>query len=288
MNIDNLGTCPICGRGKIIDGTNKYMCVNIADNSNVNLTVQDVCTFSFYKSYFDHTLTPEEIHKLLTDGETDEIDLKRKDGTAFTAKLVFDKKNKVIKPLFPEKQFENLDEKCPVCGGNMLCTTNYFMCENAIGDEKNCFFIIKKIIAKKELAKKIVENLITQKKTDFIDGFKNSQNESFSSRLILDINTDEQKVNVTFNSDICVCPKCGSGVITSGKTAYGCTNYKNENIKCNFTIWKEINGRTITVKDVLSLCEKGQTEILSGFKTKDGKKYNGKLVCVDDFKVKII
>ncbi|MDR1364778.1 MAG: topoisomerase C-terminal repeat-containing protein [Oscillospiraceae bacterium] len=288
-NDNNLGICPVCGKGQIIEGTNKYNCIRVAGIENKSITVADICTFSFFKSYFDHELTSAEVRKLIETGKTDEItDLKRKDGTKFSAKLELDKENKVIKPVFPEKSIEYLNEKCPCCGGKVRITSKYFICENAIGEEKTCSFLIQKIIAKKELTKNIVEILIKKRKTDFIGGFKNSKDEDFETRLVLEISTEERKANITFNSIVSMCPKCKKGIIIAGTKAYGCNNYKNEEIKCDFTIWKKINGRTINPSEVWKLCENGQTEILDGFKTKDGKKYSGKLVLVDDFKAKVI
>jgi hypothetical protein len=55
--------------------------------------------------------------------------------------------------------------------------------------------------------------------------------------------------------------------------AYG-YNYKNENRKCEFTVWREISGKKSTVKDFFRLIEKGVSN-KTKFKPKNGDEYTG-------------
>ena len=58
--------------------------------------------------------------------------------------------------------------------------------------------------------------------------------------------------------------------------------------KCDFVIWKEISQREISPEEVIQLCENKETDILTGFKDKDGNCIDRKLVLNEDFKVKLI
>lgn len=51
---------------------------------------------------------------------------------------------------------------------------------------------------------------------------------------------------------------CGKGKIVESPKAYSCP-------ACSWLVWKELSGRTTTLDDLQTLCEKGETELLSGF-----------------------
>ena len=64
------------------------------------------------------------------------------------------------------------------------------------------------------------------------------------------------------------CPKCKSGNIIKGKTAYGCANYANG---CKFVLPFSFEGKKISEKQFIRLLQKGSTVNLKGFKTDHGK-----------------
>ena len=57
------------------------------------------------------------------------------------------------------------------------------------------------------------------------------------------------------------CPQCKSSRLVKGKTAIGCSNFKN----CDFKIPFVIFGKKITEKQILDLISKGKTTKLKGF-----------------------
>lgn len=69
-----------------------------------------------------------------------------------------------------------------------------------------------------------------------------------------------------------------------GEKAYNCSNFRNDEIKCNFSIWREISHREITPEEALTLCEEKITPTLSGFSNKEGN-FERKLTISDDFKI---
>lgn len=70
------------------------------------------------------------------------------------------------------------------------------------------------------------------------------------------------------------CPICGKRVIENSKS-YSCEGYKEG---CNFSIWKNICGKKITEKIAKQLLEKGRTSLITGFKSKNGNKFDSYLV----------
>lgn len=74
----------------------------------------------------------------------------------------------------------------------------------------------------------------------------------------------KEKVNrkaVTIQWEEEQCPKCKSSRLVKGKTAIGCSNFKN----CDFKIPFVIFGKKITEKQILDLIIKGKTTKLKGF-----------------------
>lgn len=77
--------CPICGK-KMMADAKKVSCS---------------CGVTIWRNFFLHTLTDDEMRQLIEDGATDKIDgLKGKSGKEFSARAVFDKDEKRVKPDF--------------------------------------------------------------------------------------------------------------------------------------------------------------------------------------------
>lgn len=79
------------------------------------------------------------------------------------------------------------------------------------------------------------------------------------------------------------CPRSGcGGQLIEGRKGYGCTHYKQG---CGFVIWKEHAGKKISRTMLLSLLEKGHTQLLS-FKHASGD-YKGRIVLLDHMSGKL-
>mgnify|MGYP006284664793 CR=1 FL=1 len=85
---------------------------------------------------------------------------------------------------------------------------------------------------------------------------------------------------------ICACPKC-NGDTYKRKGFYGCSNWNNEDIKCDFTI-NRISKKMLTENQVKRLCKNGETKFLRGFKSKKGNKFKAKLKLNDNYKIEFI
>jgi DNA topoisomerase-3 len=82
------------------------------------------------------------------------------------------------------------------------------------------------------------------------------------------------------------CPRCGE-TIRENSRAYGCTSWKSrEEPGCGFVIWKRVAGRTLTPEVARQLLEEGRTrEVLSGFRSKNGKPFRARLVLNGEGKI---
>lgn len=80
------------------------------------------------------------------------------------------------------------------------------------------------------------------------------------------------------------CPKCKSHKLIKGKTAVGCTDFKN----CGFKIQFEIFGKKLTEKQIQDLILKGKTSKLKGFKSHPENLEEGVLSLGDGFKLGLI
>lgn len=273
--IKYLGLCPICQKGHIMKGSLGYSC-NYFKNMN------DKCTFNIYHSYWGKEITEEIARQLITTGKTDIFhDFHNKKGVPFSAYLTIE--NGIVIPSFVN---EVLETPCPVCGREIEILLNGYACKGYSQKDKDnnrvCNLYIPKTIAQREIPLEAAEILARGKKTPFMTGFKSREGNDFSSRLVLTENLD-----ISFDNTLCKCPKCG-GNLYINKKAYNCSNYRNEAIKCDFVIWREMSGRSITPEEAIELCEKKETPVLTGFHDKNGQPMERKLVLNDDFKIKLI
>jgi DNA topoisomerase-1 len=73
-----------------------------------------------------------------------------------------------------------------------------------------------------------------------------------------------------------LCPKCKQGTIQKprGQNFYGCSRYREG---CNFSLNETIAKKTLTPKQIETLCTKGKTALLKGFVSKQGKSFEARL-----------
>ena len=104
-----------------------------------------------------------------------------------------------------------------------------------------------------------------------------------TSQIALNINkftTEESKGLAAIRPLGIKCPACG-GELNKTSFGYGCSNYRNEDIKCKFALGK-IAGKDISEEDFIKLIETGETAVLSDFTGKNGKPFKAALKLVKD------
>ena len=89
-----------------------------------------------------------------------------------------------------------------------------------------------------------------------------------------------QKVASGNRKEVGKCPKCGKPVVALSK-GYGCSGYPD----CDFSIFKTIAGVSLTDKNVADLLAGRTTDVISGFKKKDGGTFSAALVLNEEHKV---
>lgn len=268
-----IGKCPICNKGEVVKGSIGYSCNYFKD-------LDDKCTFNIYHSYFGKEITDEIAKEIIEKGETGVYDdLKRKDGTSFSASLALI--DNLIKPKFKNETISI----CPECGKDVEELSSGYACADfhRMKDDntRTCSFFIPKNVSQKSISKEDAIKLIEKGETGFYDDFKTKEGKSFTAKLIL--KDDNQ---LAFSNNICKCPKCG-GNIYAGTKAYNCSNWKDPENKCDFVIWKQMATRNISIDEVIQLCSSSTTDILHGFRNNEGE-FSRKLIINADFKVIMI
>ena len=81
----------------------------------------------------------------------------------------------------------------------------------------------------------------------------------------------------------CSCPKCGTGTMQFYGKVVRC-----DNPDCALPVFRQIAGRTLTDAEMTGLLAKGKTDILSGFKSKQGKPFSAAVAFDADFNTKFI
>lgn len=90
----------------------------------------------------------------------------------------------------------------------------------------------------------------------------------------------ESKGLATFKPLSIPCPQCG-GELNKTSFGYGCSNYRNEDIKCNFSLGN-VAGVDVSEEDFRELIQTGKTKVLSGFTSKNKKAFKAALKLVKD------
>jgi DNA topoisomerase III len=170
---------------------------------------------------------------------------------------------------------------CPKCKkGSMLQGKKAFGCSDY---KVGCHFIIPFEFEKKKLTEKQIQSLIKSGKTPVIKGFKIDERE-VEGVLKLDsafnIVLEEKEAEAPTSL---LCPKCKKGNMMQGKTAYGCSQWKEG---CNMRIPLSFLGKEISNAHLKNLMAGKETGIIKGF-VKEGsdEKINGKLSLNKDFQM---
>jgi len=150
---------------------------------------------------------------------------------------------------------------CPKCSkGKILKGKNAYGCSRW---KDGCDFRLPFVFMDKKLSENQVKRLVEKKSTATLKGFVLGDKKAEGVLILTSaFNVEfENKTPVTSKqkSNLQRCPKCGSGNIIKGKTAYGCSRWKEG---CNFRysfqdIRKKAKGKELTKKLVLKILNDG-------------------------------
>ena len=259
--LKDLGVCPKCGKGHIIEHPFGWSCNNSEKQAD---GTWKGCDFVIFKNNnYVGEMTEDMVLHLLTKGETSEMEMHNKAGRPFHAKLIL-KDGKVA--LGFNEHF--LEGRCPVCGGRIKKTSKGYACEHFFEEgDSHCNFYVGNFICNRMITEQEVENFVAGRK-QVLDGFVSKAGKPFSSLLSL-----KEDGSVFLNSTICKCPVCGVEIRVSPK-AYNCSNFSNEDVKCQFFIWRNLDGHIVTPEDVIQLCENGQVDEVLRFYRENGRPFD--------------
>jgi DNA topoisomerase III len=173
---------------------------------------------------------------------------------------------------------------CPACKeGYIVKGSSAFGC---IRFKSGCKFRIPIEQHGKHLTEKQITVLLSKGKSPVIKGFKDESGITFDAALVLDNHYQikpEVVKNIPAVDPFAVCPRCKQGALLKGKTAYGCSRFREG---CQFKIPFEIGGKSLTQKQIGTLLTKGKTGKIKGFiSEKTGKNFDASLSLNDHWQV---
>lgn len=115
----------------------------------------------------------------------------------------------------------------------------------------------------------------------FMNEIKGFLHNFISDYKMLNQNNTQETKQVFGNKErevIGVCPICEKNVVENQK-AYSCSSGKGG---CGFVIWKTIASKDITKTQAKKLITSGKTDLIKGFTSKAGKKFDAMLILKED------
>lgn len=268
--------CPDCG-GDIVTTPFGYGCANYQkDGSGCNFVIGAIA---------GRELTEEECLALLNTGHTQVLSgFSSKAKKKFQAALVLEKNEAGKTEVhfdFSGNQPQTVEGvSCPDCGGAVVVTGFGYGCVHFNAqDAKSCRFAIGKI-AEKELNAAQVKELLTAGRTSTIRGFKGKSGKRFDACLVLEKDENDKSV-IKFDFEHVeakkikdtACPLCGGDIVRT-PFGYGCAKYsKEDETSCRFSIGR-MAGKELSEAQVKALLTNGKTDIIRGFKAKNGNKFD--------------
>ncbi|MDE6365704.1 MAG: topoisomerase C-terminal repeat-containing protein, partial [Lachnospiraceae bacterium] len=265
--------CPLCG-GEIVQTPFGYGC------ANYDKLDESSCKFSIGKMA-GKDISESQIKELLTNGKTSTIrGFKSKAGKKFDARIIFsrDESGKVTGLKF---DFDDVEQKkikdvvCPLCGGEVVKTSFGYGCANYSKEdaEHSCRFFINHKIAGVKISDLIVKKLLSEKKTDKIEGFLSKSGAKFDAALKL---TEDGQAVFDFPDRPApietnlACPRCNAHKLKKSQWYYECM--------CGFKIGHTVAQVFLSEEIMQELFVNGKTnEKITGFVSKAGSQFEAYL-----------
>ena len=105
--------------------------------------------------------------------------------------------------------------------------------------------------------------------------------ENFIRNIVREYSFVDTKADFHTQKTAGICPKCGKKVVEY-KKSYACESGKDG---CGFILWKTMSGKEVTSIQVQNILQKGKSDLIKGFVSKTGKKFDAYLKLDTDFKV---
>ncbi|AKQ45900.1 DNA topoisomerase III [Rufibacter radiotolerans] len=174
---------------------------------------------------------------------------------------------------------------CPACGtGKILKGSQAYGCARF---REGCQFRLPMSFKGKPLTEKQVQALLKKGKTSVVKGLVDeATGEKFDGALALSATHELQAEKAEAKEKkpvVLICPKCSQGQMLKGKTAYGCSRFREG---CQFMVPFEIHGKALSETNIQALILKGKTPKIKGFTSpKTGNKFEAALKLNEEYKV---
>ena len=133
--------------------------------------------------------------------------------------------------------------KCPLCGGDVVKTSNGYRCVNYSESSGGCRLYLNQVVYNRRINDEDVVALLKEKEL-LLDGFVKVDGKEYASILKLGEDGD-----ITLDFKVgCTCPKCGGDMAVFHKSFF-CLN---EN--CDFHLWRNYSGHMLTLDEVREIC----------------------------------
>src|SRR5690606_26270528 len=117
--------------------------------------------------------------------------------------------------------------------------------------------------------------------SDIVREVKNARNVPKIETVVVEQPELKEKGKKPEKANALICPRCGKGVMLKGKSAYGCSEYKNG---CKQLVSFELFGKKLTEKQLLSIITVRRSPQIKGFKV-DGKRVYGRITLNKNYKL---
>lgn len=124
---------------------------------------------------------------------------------------------------------------CPVCAAPVRPSGKVFRCDTG----RTCPFVVFTTMAKRKISARMVKKLLADGRSDVVKGFKSKKGKEFTAALVW--NADEGRIGFAFDDSPPrtaprvgeICPSCGKGRLIQGRTAVGCSRWREG---CSFVL----------------------------------------------------
>jgi DNA topoisomerase-3 len=221
-----------------------------------------------YKTIAGKTLAHEDLNALLDSGKTSLLEgFTSKKGTPFAAFVCLDEKGKTSFEFVNDGSFHGDDSKynCPLCHAQLKENKQAIFCVR-----EKCSFTLFRQIASKILRAEDIKLLLTQGKTDLLQGFKSKKEQLFDAYIRLDENgrvafefperTVPQEDSLQENH---ACPYCGMPMEKSAQWL-ACSR-----AECGYSLPLVFYGIQLPNSALQQLLQQKHSEVFTGFVKND-------------------
>jgi DNA topoisomerase-1/DNA topoisomerase-3 len=245
----------LCKEGKLVNRGTFYGCSRYPD-----------CNVTFPMKIKGKTIPVNQVKKLFEEGSSDLIKGFKNEDKTFDAFLFVE--DQQIKFRFPTVEEKSVGQ-CPKCeNGHVVMiqtkeSKKFYSCSNY---KAGCKFQLPHKLMGVSLPVTQIRKYLKDGHTDFINGFQKEDKE-FTAALVMN---EEKEISFKFptkeDRTLGKCRLCGNSVLV-GKRYYLCENYKKG---CDFILPGTFLEKQITTVQAKKLLTENLTDVIKGFKKKDG------------------